>query len=80
MNELIWADGYLVIEPVENQYGVISSAKFVKVTGRPPQMDGDQRAVKVRMQVPRAVFQPFATVDIRVPEGDVIMPVVEVGV
>lgn len=78
--EYITASGYLVLEGVENQYGVMNSAKFVKATTRLPQMDGDQRAIRMRIKVPKKVFEPFANVDIEIPEGEIIFPVVEVGV
>jgi len=78
-NEWIVADGYLVVEGVENQYGVMNSAKFVKVTARLPQMDGSQRAVRVQMKLPKACFEPIAIVNVVVPEGDVVAPVVEIG-
>lgn len=77
-SELIEATGYLVIEGVENQYGVMNGAKFVKATTRLPQMDGDQRAIHMRIKVPKKVFEPFAHVDIEIPEGEVIFPLIEV--
>ncbi len=71
--------GYLVVEPVLSVTGSVIGAKFAKVTGRPPQMDGDQRAVFVRLTLPRKVFYPVAEVNVTVPEADVIHPEVEIG-
>ena len=78
MSDFIWAQGYLVVEPVESQHGNITSAKFAKVTGREPHMEGSQRAVKVRLRLPVSVFKPIVAVDVHVPEGDIVVPLVEV--
>lgn len=72
------AEGYLVIEAVENQYGVVNSAKFVKATTRLPSMQDGQRAVFLRVRVPASAFGPIASVSVRVPEGALIEPVIEV--
>lgn len=76
--EYVTASGYLVIEGVENSYGVLNSAKYVKVTGRLPQMDNNQRAIKLSIKVPKKVFDPIASVAIEIPEGAIIMPEVTI--
>lgn len=78
--ETVEIKGYLVVEPVISVTGNVIGAKFAKVTGRAPQMDGDQRAVYLRLTLPKQVFYPLAEVNITVPEADVIHPEVEVGV
>jgi hypothetical protein len=74
-------EGYLVIAPthVSPTDGCVTRAKFSKVTGRPPVMEGDERAVKITVRIPSSVFEPVAQIDVIVPEGDVIKPEVVVG-
>jgi len=76
--DYIWADGFVVVEAVENQYGVVNTAKFVKVTNRFPAMDGSQRAIRLRMRLPKSAFDAIANVSVRVPEQALLEPEIEV--
>ena len=74
-------EGYLVLEPthVWGPNGVVTKAKLARATQRPPVLGNNERAVKISITVPASVFGPVAEVAVTVPEGDVIVPVVEVG-
>lgn len=85
MASMVEVEGYLVIAPthvsptVSPTDGRVTRAKFSKVTGRPPVMEGDERAVKITVRIPSSVFDPVAQIDVIVPESDVIKPEVVVG-
>lgn len=74
----VFIRGFLVVEPTINSLGQVSGAKFAKITGRAPQMDGDQRAVHISMSLPKSVFYPVAEVKVEVDEVEVVYPEVEV--
>lgn len=74
-------EGWLVIEPTWQETGTnrVTAAKFIKVTTRPPNLTDDQRSVRIRLRVPRSVWDPLARISIDVPEAAVVYPDVTVG-
>lgn len=74
------AIGWVVVKPVFTQYGALREVKLDRITQNRPQALGNgERAFRLTVTLPSSIFDPFALVDITVPEGALLEPEVVVG-
>jgi hypothetical protein len=74
------ASAWVVCAPTYGHSGTLSGFRMVRIVqSRPSTLAGGERAFKLNVSVPMSVFQPFANVNVHVPEGDLIEPLVEIG-
>lgn len=74
------ATGWVVVQPIYNHYGSLKDIKLSRITQNPPtSLSNGERAFRLSVEIPESVFDPFANVQVTVPESDVISPEVEIG-
>lgn len=74
------ASAWVVCAPTYNPHGNLTAFRMVRIVqSRPSTLSNGERAFKLNLSVPISVFQPFANINVHVPEGDLIEPLVEVG-
>jgi hypothetical protein len=61
---MLHTECYITVEPQRRSDGIVSGIKTTKVSRKPPQKG---YSIKVRLQVPQSVFEPFEA-DVEVPE------------
>lgn len=74
------ASAWVVVTPKYNRYGALQEIKLDRIVQQRPQaLSNGERAFRLGIDIPESVFDPFAHIDITVPEGAVIQPQIEVG-
>lgn len=79
MTELI-ATAYVVLEPVYTPHGNLRGMKISRVTQRRPvNLINGEQCFPLNVIVPASVFKPLPGVSIKVPQAELVAPLVTVG-